>query len=109
MSNPPLVIFLPDGTTLLDAEPEGVKNLYPIGTVMVLAGEWLNYTAAYRIKESAVRWKYSGMGCIGDILKPEHKAVLFLLGYDLYIDPYAVVYEEMDKAIMEQAKCQPTT
>lgn len=109
MSDTPLCLFLPDGSTLPGAEPEGVKNLYPPGTVMAYLDDWFNYSSSYRIKNSAINWQYSGMGRIGEILKPEHKAVLLLMGYDLYTDPFAAIYEAVDQAILEQAKCQHTT
>lgn len=98
--------FLPDGRTLLNQTQEGVKSIFPIGTIMVRMGE-IHMHKPYHKKISAIEWKYSysyDMPILPDQLMPEHKAFLFLLG----LDPNHDKYRDSIMTIAKGIQCQHT-
>lgn len=77
------VCFFPDGSVEI-SEHEGPKNKWPVGTITSMI--WGNTAAIEkyalglpRKKVSPIEWR----GTSYTQITPEHKAMLFLMGFDM--------------------------
>lgn len=83
-------VFLPNGKVLRNQPHEGVKDLWPAGTIISREVVTLNKYSNWALKESPVNWiSRPGLKNISDVLLPAHKAILFLYGIDICCDPYS--------------------